>query len=710
MGNKIRLAFLGLVLVVFGQQCSKVALERDESIDLVSKSNNPFLISPPSDFPVVRRYILLVDMSNSMISGPCQNDVEGGIVFSVAPSYAVYDPSKGVGNMNDHRADGIDCRVNEMLPITRSSLSTAFPNININPPQFYQTHPGIDFSAHRIEIVRKWMTDLVNTSTPQMLENTKVMIVPVSGGVSQTALEQAILSSLGISSVFGFMDLSNPQIFAMIDWLQQEHARNYALVRSSDVWRYETTAMGTSAPGSLLSPIYESVAKDMRELNKKGLLSYADYDIVHLTDGFLSPKATAISDVLKFYSPCASCANNPKSCAGLCSTLVQKMRTAWGAPEDNDIKQLDFKLGLIQSLPQFFGAGYMRVNFVQLYKERSDLVRPNETTFFEELNPYFKARNSRFSAWQAKSDKPPFPLLGSYRDSVSYKMTHLFLINPNARVDEAGFVQADSDGDGLFDFEEQNHGMNAGLSRSNGFCLDSFMTREAYATRCNAMAKARSCDPTLDSDGDSLNECEESLLGTEPFDFDTDGDSIPDFLEWLYGYNPLSNDDGKDNNGDGRPNLYNFARGFGPMAELDKMKPHVFADYEVNYLAKEKTSTELAGDVWVESYQVLLRQLPVAEGIAIDSSQQVQLYASRVGPDTVEREKNKISFNEMLLSYPTSRFRNSLVGIMRLVDRDDPDRVFWKIFKEEIPVSQMVSQPQVDLSRFKLIRARDRGM
>lgn len=710
MGKKIRLVLLGLVLVVFGQQCSKVALERYETIDLASKSNNPFLISPPADFPVVRRYVLLVDMSNSMISGPCQNDVEGGILFSTSPAYSVFDPTKGVGSPNDHRADGIDCIVNEMLPIDRSSVSTAFPNININPPQFYQIHPGIDFSAHRIEIVKKWMTDLVNTSTPEMIENTKVMIVPVSGGLSQTALDKALSSALGINSMFGFMDLSDPQIFAIIDWLKQEHARNYALVRSSDVWRYETTSMGTSAPGGLLSPIYETVSKDMRELNKKGLLSYADYDVVYLTDGFLSPKTKTISDVLSFYAPCASCASNPKNCAGLCSSLVQKMRAAWGSPEENDLKQLDFKFGLLQSLPQFFGAGYMRLNFVQLYQERSEKSRPGEKTFFEELVPYFKARNSRFSVWQAKSEKPPFPLLGSYKDSVSYKMSHLFLINPNARVDAQGAVQVDSDGDGLFDFEEVKMATDATISRSNGFCLDSFMAREAYMTRCKAMAQARSCDPTLDSDGDSLNECEETLLGTDPFDFDTDGDSIPDYFEWLYGYNPLGNDEGKDNNGDGCSNLYNFARGFGPMAELTKMSPNVFAEYEVNYLAKEKTNAELAGEVWVESYQVMLRRVPVAEGLAVDPAKQLQLYASRVGPDVEERDMNKISYEEALLSYPTQRYRNSLVGIMRLVDRDDPDRVFWKIFKEEIPVSQMVTQPQMDLSRFKLIRARDRGM
>ncbi|MBK7962838.1 MAG: hypothetical protein IPK04_17595 [Bdellovibrionales bacterium] len=79
----------------------------------------------------------------------------------------------------------------------------------------------------------------------------------------------------------------------------------------------------------LLQPIYESVSRDMRALNGRGLLSYANYDVVYLTDGYLSPQVSAISDVLKFYAPQAGCAANKKTCVGICSALVQKMETSW---------------------------------------------------------------------------------------------------------------------------------------------------------------------------------------------------------------------------------------------------------------------------------------------------------------------------------------------------------------------------------------------
>lgn len=697
-------------LVVFGQQCSNVPLERFETIGFISKSSNPFLIPPPTEFPIVRRYILLVDMSNSMISGPCQNDVEGGALFSTTPAYSVFDPSKNVGDPHDHRADGIDCKVSELLPIDKSSVVNINPDLLSLPIKFYETHPGIDFSGSRIEIVKQWLTEIINTSTPEMLKNTKVMLVPVSGGISQTKLEQSLKNAVGLSGVYQFTELSNPKVMAEVDWLRQEHLRNYALVRSSDVWRYETTSMGTTAPGSLLSLIYDAVTKDMRALNHDGMLSYADYDFVHLTDGILSPKPDAMTKVLNFYSTCATCAANPKSCAGICSSLVQKMQTAWGVPADNELSQLDFRLGLLQSLPQFFGAGNFRLNFVQMYKDRTAKSRPLESNFLEDLVPLFTKRNSRFTLWQADSEKPPFRLLGSYRNSVSYKMTDLFLLNLNVRPDANGVLKIDSDGDGLFDYEEIALGANPHVARSNGYCLDSFIAHEAYATRCKAMAASRSCDPTLDSDGDGLNECEEMLLGTDPFDFDTDGDGIPDLYEWIYGFNPLSSDIDKDNNGDGFTNIYNFSRGLGPIADVQRLNPKVVSNYEVNYLSREKMKSDNASELWVESYQVLLRHLPVMEIQPVDFSKQVPLFASRVSDDPHEREVNLIPESDSLLSYPTQKFTNKMVGLMRLVDRDEPDRIFWRIYKVDIPVSQTVTQPQLDLSNFHLIRTRDRGM
>ncbi|MBK7962840.1 MAG: hypothetical protein IPK04_17605 [Bdellovibrionales bacterium] len=192
--------------------------------------------------------------------------------------------------------------------------------------------------------------------------------------------------------------------------------------------------------------------------------------------------------------------------------------------------------------------------------------------------------------------------------------------------------------------------------------------------------------------------------------FDSDGDGIPDLYEWLYGFNPLRNDAEIDENGDGFPNVYHFFRGLGPMADIKRLRPEAVAEYEVNYISKEEVVNELNKEVWVESYQVLLRRLQVTDLEPIDEGKQVSLFASRVGTDPYEIEKNRISFDESLLSYSTQKYTNKLVGLMRLIDRENPERVFWKLFKFDIPVTQVVAQPQLDLSKFRLIRTRTGGL
>ena len=48
-----------------------------------------------------------------------------------------------------------------------------------------------------------------------------------------------------------------------------------------------------------------------------------------------------------------------------------------------------------------------------------------------------------------------------------------------------------------------------------------------------------SCDPTLDGDGDGLDDCTEEELGLDPTSDDTDGDGIVDGMEMDCGSSPL---------------------------------------------------------------------------------------------------------------------------------------------------------------------------
>ena len=50
-------------------------------------------------------------------------------------------------------------------------------------------------------------------------------------------------------------------------------------------------------------------------------------------------------------------------------------------------------------------------------------------------------------------------------------------------------------------------------------------------------------DTTLDSDGDSLNDLQEMIQGTDPYIADSDGDGILDGNEVEMGSDPLDEDD-----------------------------------------------------------------------------------------------------------------------------------------------------------------------
>ena len=76
----------------------------------------------------------------------------------------------------------------------------------------------------------------------------------------------------------------------------------------------------------------------------------------------------------------------------------------------------------------------------------------------------------------------------------------------------------------------------------------------------------KNCDPSQDTDGDRLNDCEELLLGTDPCQSDTDGDGFTDLVEVLRGPDPLVAEATKDTDRDGYSNVQELADHTDPLA------------------------------------------------------------------------------------------------------------------------------------------------
>jgi len=112
----------------------------------------------------------------------------------------------------------------------------------------------------------------------------------------------------------------------------------------------------------------------------------------------------------------------------------------------------------------------------------------------------------------------------------------------------------DTDGDGLFDDEEEKLGTDKNLADTDGDGLSDF--DEAKKWKTDPLAKdtdgdgyddgvevSAGYDPKgsgqLDSDSDGLMDPEEKKIGTDPYKFDTDGDGLSDKEEIDLGRNPL---------------------------------------------------------------------------------------------------------------------------------------------------------------------------
>lgn len=696
------------IATVLGQQCSNVDLESKAPDVYFQSSLNKFVLSPPNDFGVKHKYVFFIDMSNSMISGPCPQDVNADILFKVFPAYDVYDPNKRSGNRNDHRADGVDCQVNPNLEISWKNISTANPDITATPPTFYQTTLGVDAEGHRLSVVRKWLLNLLASADKETVDSAEVMIVPVSGGVSQRKLNALVKTITKSDSPLIFQPLKDPKVFLLLDLLLEEQNKNISLVKTEDPFRYNDTSMGTSSTGSLIYSLYERVYRDMYDEYKKGKLAETEYDFVQLTDGLSTPTEKMFKDTLDFSARCASCSSTRQTCAGACSRIVADMLDSWGNPLDNQLEMMEYNFGLLQTLPVYFGGGTIRFNFVKMRKDRILALWPSEKPFFDELKPKFEAKKRHINIWDFLGEDAPFRLPGTGISSVSFKLTDLFVLNPSVRFNSKGVLDIDSDGDGLFNSEELALGTNPSVARTNGFCLDGFMKNAAFADRCRAMAISRSCDPSLDSDGDSLNECEEILLGTDPFDFDSDGDSIPDYLEWLYGFNPLVSDQQRDSNGDGVPNFVNFSSGLPPNLTLESVSKDKYVQYDLNNLGKARIPDAKLGSILVDSFQLILKYIPTLIPMPVHPSEQVELFSIRnliVSNQNVDRLK--ISPDEQLLPFPKDGMNNQILSLARLIDQDDNSKVFWRIYKVNIGVDAKIIQPELDLSLFKQMRTKD---
>jgi hypothetical protein len=701
---------LGLVIVVSYQHCGEVKLRNFEGVAQFASTGFPLLMKAPTQYPVYRRYVLLVDMSNSMISGPCpyDRDVPDSVHGASGP-FHIWDPNPTKtdpeADINDHRAVARDCYVNpELTPpniVIHRVPSSAPWNVVFN----HQTYPGADPEADRISAVREWIRQLRENLQSVAAQRVEVMILPVTGGAAQK-----ILDSGYVLRKPEFVNVFDPRIDEALGYLKAKHDLENGLVRMQIIPRWIQTmnldtAMGTTSPGELLTKIYNPINENYKSLAREGLLTGTSFDIFLFGDGHITPLNKHFQAALGLWGGC-SCTG--AACTGECSQLWQDMKESWGDPDANRLDAIDFRYSVLQSMPRFYGGGFLDTHLVQIHPDHFKLRTNNAKSEFQSLVELSTSRQARMKIWKLLGPNPPFDLAASRSATTTFKMTHFFIHNPNARVNLSGVVKVDSDGDGLPDDEETTAGTDPYKARTNGYCLDSLLANPTFAPKCESLKAGNGCASDLDSDGDSLNECEEMVLGTDPYDFDTDGDAMPDTLEWFYGYNPLRSDTEMDSNSDGYNNVIAFSAGVPPQIDLRSLDAAKKIQIESNYIGQEALADEQLGSVRVDSYDIRINSIPAAQLLAVDPNQSGDLFLNRLIDSSMSREAAIIHPGHRLIKSSANPRKNMIMGLLRTIDPDEPRRVYWQILEIPFDLAGVNSQRQLDLSRFEQIRVMDR--
>ena len=703
---------LGFILIVTFQNCGKFALQKNAGVSSFASSLDVTL-RPPTEFAWYRRYIFLVDMSYSMVSGPCPFDVDvSDSTTGFTGVYRDYDPNFPTSGVNymDARARVADCSVDTSLSYGNMKLDYSQPGNSSYLPN-HKTFKGNDFEGNRFKIIRKWIEQMRNSNNQEFLERTEILLVPAAGGVAY----ERLLKGFPMPA-FKFVTLTDPILDQSLSYLENVHSEtaNHAQMPAAERFtqfdpNLESLKMGTTSLISAYDKIFNLIDVSMEQLATSGNLTHSTFKLISFGDTRVNPLQSHYDKALGYFPTCLDCSSS--------------LEKAWGRKQDDELESVDLKLSLIQGLTKYYGSGFFDADFFDM----RSLAIPDRIQFFadngtatligtefpadqknviEFLDERSAERKASTRIYKINSEIPPYRIANSNTGITTFKTTHIFILNSNFKVDNNGLSQTDADGDGLPDDKEAVYGFDPITARTNKSCLDSLMIEEGFKSRCESLAISKLCNALLDSDGDGLNECEEMTIGTDPFDFDTDGDGIPDSTEILYSLNPLNDDAKTDSNGDGLTNIMNLGKGLNPSVLPAQVPTADLINILLNYVSQQSLQSELLGEVHTDIFKLDLLNFPL---------RQSPLVSSALSPTYLIRPGSKgfsaaaqIPEHHLLIKPLVTKGTNKLVGILRVIDPDEPLRVYWETFELELDTRFNIYVSAIDLSKFSQMKVIDR--
>ncbi|PIS09783.1 MAG: hypothetical protein COT73_12915 [Bdellovibrio sp. CG10_big_fil_rev_8_21_14_0_10_47_8] len=641
--------YLKLILITtaacFFGACTKVSLLREpaafvakpgEGIRDIASANGTFDLYPPSIRQPLKKIVIFLDMSFSMLTANCENDVNN-------PSEPD-DPLPGV------------------VPVL--ATSPAGPCLTKN------LATGRDPNGVRFDLILNWIKPFASDAQSRFL------IVPFTGGSVERKLPvnySFVSYSSAVSAIEKLRTLQNDD---------KKVFDNPAITPQS---------MGTSIPLNRLTSLTDTVYADMRRAKDQNELSATIYEVIYISDGVPSPTfahyQTAFN-LIPFPTKTSFC---PKECTqdlaqctlDRCKTARLEMADLWGEVKDNDFLENVRKWRFLNGLPNIYLEGQVRLHWVQI---NPSIIPAKELS---SSNNFIQA--AKMSVPEAKYSEmttanPPYSLVEKQLQAERFLIRSLSVVNSNIRVNINGQIDVDSDGDGLFDSEEEKYGTDPLNPRSQGICLDSMSVQAAYKERCSAAAAQLGCDAQSDPDGDGLNDCEEKILGTNPRLVDSDGDGIPDGIEMVYGYNPIQSDEQVDVNGDGKVNVLNYLKGAPPYVLVDSVKSDWLVNLERTFLGYNTLP-----DGQVASYDITLKSFPF--GTPKTGVKMGKMYYSES-----HIPEQEIPENMQVIASAQTADSNSIMIFMSVSSVENPNKIIWLMKKVAVGEADHNVPVKLDLS------------
>lgn len=686
--------YSSVILLSLFENCGQVSIEaasvapQEAPVAPLEVDNITFL-KIDNSLTDIYRAVFVVDVSESMYSGPCPDSIDTWIP-DVSPSINCLGPT------------------------------------------------GVDPTGNRFQVMLNWLDDLQTKIDSGILTNEKVkiLVIPFSGpnstyftnnrwGIDYPVNPQ-VATPLGIPITKGFGTVTNARNYLYILWAIESKFHKIAMDTRIPVnIRNQVTAAaaiaalvgrqggstGTSTVATEFEKMNIELNKELNFLKVNDLLGKSHFEMVFFSDGVPKPHPLHIeaaaqyvwkrkkkvcdgnslypvnqncengygnseygvaavdgtkclqrcADYLKTYADtgavelpgyekptCSSYYSIPYMCSGYsdgsnfgtrwgsqikcgqCFKLLEqydwdatvpyysfhqdnfkyKINQIWGDWTENRHANIIGKLKTTVNVfkIQHPGAAAWKMSFIRV-DSANPLYATQTGEMKEEINWIVRAqkifgKKHRFLI--LKSPAKPFELFQELQNGQTYKLGMLYVYNRNLRVNNAGLFMADSDGDGLLDLGETATTINT--ARSDGVCLDNI--KNVYR-QCISVG----CNPSIDRDGDGLNQCEEITVGTDDFEADTDEDGILDGSELLYGLNPAADDQVMFTNTDGYSNFEHFVRCFPPTVNLDNIPAEKIIEITTN-LVEYRDEKDIHGiDMKVPGYRIKVKNLPLISGI-----------------------------------------------------------------------------------------------